>query len=46
MKKELTKLLNTGRQEAWFPMLEAFKLEPMPKDGRVLERKAVAAIPL
>lgn len=46
MKKGLTTFLNTGWQEASFPMLEAFKPEPMPKDGRVLERKAVAAISL
>lgn len=44
MKKGWTKLLNTGRQEAWFPMLEAWKAEPMPQESRVLERKAVVAI--
>lgn len=44
MKKRWTKLLNTGRQEAWFPTLEAWKAEPMPKESTDLEGKAFAAI--
>lgn len=46
IKKGWTKFLSTGRQEAWFPTLEARKAKPMPKESVVLERKAVAAIHL
>lgn len=31
IKRRLVIFLSKGRQEAWFPMLEALKLEPVPQ---------------
>lgn len=31
MKRQLVVVLGKGRQEAWFPMLQALKLEPVPQ---------------